>query len=206
MPTLSSATRSVFVTSPNANDEVFVIAQQVNAQNQLVSGGLTSSVALNQDTSTPVLQNTNILNSEVYTPDILNSTLANPDILNPDILNPDILNPSISNITIANPDILNPDILNPDIPNPDILNPDILNPNILNPDILIPISSTPPSQMRVIRFRTRGMRPPATICSSFRINKHCHRGVTSDGVGYLHDASGQRLPTYNRSSLHSAGE
>ena len=137
IPALSSASRSVFVTSSNPTATVLVTAIQTSANNKVLPNGLTSSVTLNTDPSNPLITNPGITTTEVYTPnisnpDISNPDISNPDISNPDISNPDISNPDISNVTFANPDISNPDISNPDISNPDISNPDISNPDISN--------------------------------------------------------------------------
>ncbi|MFC2168717.1 SBBP repeat-containing protein [Acidobacteriota bacterium] len=161
----SSVSRSVFVEpnpdNPKASIRVDVYA--LDAQGGRIPVSL-ASVVLNLDpdnpdilvideTHTPDISATPIVNSWNYSsfqnsdtysnPDALNPTILNPTILNPTILNPTILNPTILNPTILNPTILNPTILNPTILNPTILNPTILNPTILNPTILNPTILNP---------------------------------------------------------------
>jgi hypothetical protein len=133
---LSSAARSVFITSSDPNATVPVSAQQITAPSgTVVAGGLTSSITLNTDLSNPNISNPNISNTEIYNPNISNPNISNPNISNPNISNPNISNPNISNITFANPNISNPNISNPNISNPNISNPNISNPNISNPNI-----------------------------------------------------------------------
>ena len=146
IPPLSSASRSLYLTSSNPAASVLVTAQQINMPGGvLVSNGLNASVTLNPDISNPNISNPNISNpnisnpnisnAEVYNPNISNPNISNPNISNPNISNPNISNPNISNITIANPNISNPNISNPNISNPNISNPNISNPNISNPNI-----------------------------------------------------------------------
>ena len=136
----SSVTRTVFVDSKRAADNVEVDVAEISAPGaeDALPGGLQGSIQLNPDPLNP--DNPAISSAELFNPDIANPDIANPDIANPDIANPDIANPDIANPDIANPDIANlgaatPDIANPDIANPDIANPDIENPDIENPDI-----------------------------------------------------------------------
>ncbi len=132
IPPLSSASRSVFITSSNASANVTVNAVQTDLNNNLVPGGLSSNVTLNSDPSNPAISNPDITTAEVYTPAISNPAISNPAISNPAISNPAISNPAISNVTFVNPAISNPAISNPAISNPAISNPAISNPAISN--------------------------------------------------------------------------
>lgn len=128
----SSASRSVFISSTDPNPIVSVSAVQTDGSFNLMPGGLSSTTALNSDTSNPNISNPNISNVEIYNPNISNPNISNPNISNPNISNPNISNPNISNTSFANPNISNPNISNPNISNPNISNPNISNPNISN--------------------------------------------------------------------------
>ncbi len=134
IPARSTASRSVFVTSPPGQPFVPIT---VRAQEE--GGTLQSAIVLNSDAATnPLPADTGLLTAESYDPIISRTVVRtlNPDFLNPDFLNPDFLNPDFLNPDFLNPDFLNPDFLNPDFLNPDFLNPDFLNPDFLNPDFL----------------------------------------------------------------------
>ena len=136
VPGLSSASRSVFVTSSSPTASVVITAEQLTGPGgSVVSGGLTSTATINPDASNPTNTDPNITTEEVYNPNIANPNIANPNIANPNIANPNIANPNIANPNIANPNIANPNIANPNIANPNIANPNIANPNIANPNI-----------------------------------------------------------------------
>ena len=132
IPPFSSASRSVFIKSSNPSATVPVTAVQTGPNNNVIAGGLTSSITLNSDVSNPSIANPGITNVELYNPSIANPSIANPSIANPSIANPSIANPSIANPSIANPSIANPSIANPSIANPSIANPSIANPSIAN--------------------------------------------------------------------------
>jgi Putative Ig domain len=146
VPALSSVSRSVFVTSTNAQATITVSVTEINqVGGSTVNNGLTASTVLNPDITNPSITNPSITNpsitnpsitnSEVTNPSITNPSITNPSITNPSITNPDITNPSITNPSITNQSAENPSITNPSITNPDITNPSITNPSITNPDI-----------------------------------------------------------------------
>lgn len=138
----STISRSVFVTSSDRRAMVVVNVAEVSAAGgTVVPGGLTGSVILNPDRTSPELTDPNsggqnIANAEVYNPDITTlPVVLSQDIANQDIANQDIANQDIANQDIANPDIANQDIANQDIANVDIANQDIANQDIANQDI-----------------------------------------------------------------------
>ncbi len=144
VPPDSSTARTVFMTSPNADDSVQVDVAEISDS----PNPLQATIKLNADPSNPPPANRDLATREIFNPDISNPDISNPDISNPDISNPDISNPDISNPDISNPDISNPDISNPALANPDISNPDISNTGIANvrvanPDISNPDISNP---------------------------------------------------------------
>ncbi|PWT87347.1 MAG: hypothetical protein C5B55_14885, partial [Blastocatellia bacterium] len=143
----STISRPVFATSTDSRAMIVVNAVEISAPGgTVVSNGLTGSVVLNPDRTSPALTDTNIggndLNTtEVYNPDITtlpvvitqdlaNQDLANQDLANQDLANQDIANPDIANQDIANQDIANVDIANQDIANQDIANQDLANASI----------------------------------------------------------------------------
>ena len=132
IPPNSSASRSVFITSSNPNASVPLYAVQTDVNNNVIPGGLSSTVTVNNDPSNPNDSNPNISNVEIYNPNISNPNISNPNISNPNISNPNISNPGVPNVAFANPNISNPNISNPNISNPNISNPNISNPNISN--------------------------------------------------------------------------
>ncbi len=149
IPQYSSVSRSVFVTSTNAEASVTVNVTQISGiGGTTVTNGLNGSTVLNPDITNPNITNPNITNPNITNPNITNYEVTNPNITNPNITNPNITNPNITNPNITNPNITNPNITNPNItntsavnitaPNPNITNPDITNPNITNPNITNP--------------------------------------------------------------------
>lgn len=154
VPALSSVSRSVFVTSTNAQATITVSVTEINqVGGSPVNNGLTASTVLNPDITNPSITNPSITNPSIKNPDITNSEVTNPSITNPSITNPSTANPSITNPDITNPSITNPSITNqsaenPSITNPSITNPDITNPSITNPSITNPdITNNPPSDV-----------------------------------------------------------
>ncbi|HZJ42354.1 MAG TPA: putative Ig domain-containing protein [Pyrinomonadaceae bacterium] len=138
----STISRLVFVTSSDRRAMVVVNVAEISAAGgAVVPGGLTGSVILNPDRTSPELTDPNqggqnIANAEVYNPDITTlPVVLSQDIANQDIANQDIANQDIANQDIANPDIANQDIANQDIANVDIANQDIANQDIANQDI-----------------------------------------------------------------------
>lgn len=138
----STVSRSVFVTSTDRRALVIINVAEISAVGgSPVTGGLSGSVILNPDRTSPELTDPNsggqdIASAEVYNPDITTlPTVLSQDIANQDIANQDIANQDIANQDIANPDIANVDIANQDIANVDIANQDIANVDIANQDI-----------------------------------------------------------------------
>jgi hypothetical protein len=139
----STISRPVFVTSSDRRAMVTVNVAEISAPgaNGLIPGGLTGSVILNPDRTSPELNDPNlggqnIADAEVYNPDITTlPVVLSQDIANQDIANQDIANQDIANQDIANPDIADQDIANQDIANVDIANQDIANQDIANQDI-----------------------------------------------------------------------
>jgi hypothetical protein len=166
----SSASRSVFIASPDPNPIVSVNAAQTDSSySNIVPNGLTSTTTLNSDTSNPNISNPNISNIEIYNPNISNPNISNPNISNPNISNPNISNPNISNVSFANPNISNPNISNPNISNPNISNPNISNPNISNAtisgeitDVNYTVTNTG-NTASTYSLTLLGPQPPATV-------------------------------------------
>jgi len=145
----STISRTVFISSTDVNAAVTVNINETDAAGAIITGGLSSSILINGDTSNPQMSgnkethNPNIINSAnpniinwYVNPNIINPNIINPNIINPNIINPNIINPNI--INSANPNIINPNIINPNIINPNIINRDVSNPNIINPNIINP--------------------------------------------------------------------
>jgi YVTN family beta-propeller protein len=140
VPAYSSASRTLYLRSPDPTASALVLVTEIDFGGNPIDGGLTGSVRLNPDPTSPA---PDLSAGEVHTPAILNPAIFNPAILNPAIFNPAILNPAILNPAIFNPAIFNPAILNPAIFNPAIFNPAILNPAIFNPAIFNPAIFNP---------------------------------------------------------------
>ncbi len=191
VPPLSTASRTVYVTSSDANAQLNVDVTELNDLRLLASpalypsatpksAGLAARVVLNPDIENPDIENPDIENPDIENPDIENAEVYNPDIENPDIENPDIENPDIENPDIENPDIENPDIenqhiqnvrvANPDIENPDIENPDIENPDIENPDIENPDIENPDIENGAISDITWKVSNTGNTTASFNVN------------------------------------
>ncbi len=137
----STASRPVFVTSPDRHATVVVTASEI------VSSGvpLAGSVVLNPDPTNPDLLNDlgsgtpDIANVEVYNPDIttilpnvLTQDLANQDLANQDLANQDLANQDLANQDIANFDIVSQDLANQDLANQDLANQDLANQDLAN--------------------------------------------------------------------------
>jgi uncharacterized protein YjbI with pentapeptide repeats len=137
----SSATRTVFATSTSPRSRITVnVAEVTGPGGAVVIGGLSGSVVLNPDPSSPDLltppgSGTPIGSAEVFNPDLTNPDLTNPDLTNPDLTNPDLTNPDLTNPDLTNPDLTNPTKATPDLTNPVIANPDLTNPDLTNPDL-----------------------------------------------------------------------
>jgi hypothetical protein len=156
VPPFSSVARTVFVTSNVETARVVVSLAEIAAPGGgLVTNGLSGSVVLNPDPSSPRIQNPRIQNpriqnpliveAEAYNPGITNAVIAAPRIQNPRIQNPSIENPRIQNPRIQNDGVLTPRIQNDAVSNPGIVtagtentgvtNAGIANPRIQNPRI-----------------------------------------------------------------------
>ena len=129
---LSSAARTVWVTSTNPHAIVAVDVREISAPGgSILPDGNTGSLLLNPDATNPAITNPAITN-ETFNPAITNPAITNPAITNPAITNPAITNPAITNPAITNPAITNPAITNPAITNEEVADPAITNPAITN--------------------------------------------------------------------------
>jgi len=144
IPPFSSVSRSVFVTSTNAQASVTVNVVQIGSiGGSPVNNGLTSSAILNPDVTNPNITNPNVTNPNVTNPNITNLEVTNPNVTNPNVTNPNVTNPNITNPNITNPNVTNPNITNPNVTNVSATNPNVTNPNITNPDVTNPNITNP---------------------------------------------------------------
>jgi Putative Ig domain/Galactose oxidase, central domain len=144
IPALSSVSRSVFVTSTNAEATVTVNVVQIGSiGGSPTTNGLSQSAVLNPDVTNPNITNPNVTNPNVTNPNVTNYEVTNPNITNPNITNPNITNPNITNPNITNPNITNPNVTNPNVTNVSATNPNVTNPNITNPDVTNPNITNP---------------------------------------------------------------
>jgi hypothetical protein len=144
IPAFSSVSRSVFVTSTNAQASVTVNVVQIGSiGGSPTTNGLSSSAVLNPDVTNPNITNPNVTNPNVTNPNITNFEVTNPNITNPNITNPNVTNPNITNPNITNPNVTNPNVTNPNVTNVSATNPNVTNPNITNPDITNPNITNP---------------------------------------------------------------
>ena len=144
IPAFSSVSRSVFVTSTNAQASVTVNVVQIGSiGGSPVNNGLSSSATLNPDVTNPNITNPNVTNPNVTNPNITNYEVTNPNVTNPNITNPNVTNPNITNPNITNPNVTNPNITNPNVTNVSATNPNVTNPNITNPNITNPNITNP---------------------------------------------------------------
>ncbi|MDP2391441.1 MAG: hypothetical protein Q8N52_14035, partial [Acidobacteriota bacterium] len=198
VPPLSTATRTVYVTSSDPKAQLNIDVTELVDLRTLASpalyptapemtNGLAARVILNPDIENPDIENPDIENPDIENPDIENAEVYNPDIENPDIENPDIENPDIENPDIENPDIENPDIENPDIENvrvanPDIENPDIENPDIENPDIENPDIENPDIENGALADITWKVTNDGNTTASFNVNLFLAQQTLPAGV------------------------
>lgn len=138
----ATVSRTLFATSTDRRAMIVVNVVEISAPGgSVVANGLTGSVILNPDRTSPDLIDpnvggTDIANAEVYDPDITTlPVVLSQDIANQDLANQDIANQDIANQDIANPDIANQDIANQDIANVDLANQDIANQDLANQDL-----------------------------------------------------------------------
>jgi hypothetical protein len=144
IPALSSVSRSVFVTSTNAEATVTVNVVQINSiGGSTTTNGLSQSAVLNPDVTNPNITNPNVTNPNVTNPNITNFEVTNPNVTNPNITNPNVTNPNITNPNVTNPNITNPNVTNPNVTNVSATNPNVTNPNITNPDVTNPNITNP---------------------------------------------------------------
>ena len=144
IPALSSVSRSVFVTSTNAQATVTVNVVQIGSiGGSPTTNGLSQSAILNPDVTNPNITNPNVTNPNITNPNITNFEVTNPNVTNPNITNPNITNPNITNPNITNPNVTNPNVTNPNVTNVSATNPNVTNPNITNPDVTNPNITNP---------------------------------------------------------------
>ena len=141
----SIVARTVFVTSTKPDESVKVNVLEIDAPGgNPVSGGLTSTVVLNQDPTTPAIPpGDNLTDREIYNPnlvnpDIVNWTGLNPNLVNPNLVNPNLVNPDLVDPNLVNPNLVNPNLVNPNLVNPNLVNPNLVNPNLVNPNLVNP--------------------------------------------------------------------
>ncbi len=104
----SSITRTVYVTSANQTASVRVDVNQISGiGGTLISGGRSTSIALNSDPTNPQLSNPQLSNTELHNPQLSNPQLSNPQLSNPQLSNPQLSNPQISNPQLSNPQLSN---------------------------------------------------------------------------------------------------
>ncbi len=119
----SGATRTVFVTSPVEDDSRFVRVDVT----ELGGDGLTGSVLLNGDPSSPPPTDAGLLTAEHYTPAMMNRTLDNPAMMNPAMMNL-----AMMNLAMMNPAMMNLAMMNPAMMNPAMMNLAMMNPAMMN--------------------------------------------------------------------------
>jgi hypothetical protein len=133
----STVSRTVFVTSTDRRAMVVINVAEISAPGgTLVTNGLSGSIILNPDRTSPDLVNDpngggDIATIELYNPDI--TTL--PAVLSQDLSNQDLSNQDLSNQDLSNQDISNPDIADQDISNQDLSNVDLANQDLSNQDL-----------------------------------------------------------------------
>jgi hypothetical protein len=138
----STVSRTVFVTSTDRRAMVVINVAEISSPGgTLVTNGLSGSVILNPDRTSPDLVNDpngggDITTAEIYNPDITTlPAVLSQDIANQDLANQDLANQDLANQDIANPDIADQDIANQDIANVDIANQDLANQDLANQDL-----------------------------------------------------------------------
>lgn len=128
----SSATRVVYVASPNSKDAVTVSVREVEfscttnpttctAGSTPVANGLSGKVTLNLDPTTPVDAGSPNTFTDTHTPLVSNPLVSNLNPTSPLVSNT-ALNPLVSNPLVSNPLVSN-SALNPLVSNPLVSNP-----------------------------------------------------------------------------------
>ncbi len=133
----SGATRTVFVTS-SIEDDARAVSVNVT---ELGGDGLTGSVLLNGDPSSPPPADTGLLTAETYTPAMMNRTLENPAMMNPAMMNLAMMNlammnPAMMNLAMMNPAMMNLAMMNLAMMNPAMMNLAMMNPAMMNPAMM----------------------------------------------------------------------
>jgi parallel beta-helix repeat protein len=144
VPRLSTASRTVYVTSSDPHAPVTVDVSEIGsigAENE-IPGGLEGTIYLNLDVSNPEVDNPEVDNpevdnpevdnAEVYNPEVDNPEVDNPEVDNPEVDNPEVDNPEVDNIVVGNPEVDNPEVDNPEVDNPEVDNPEVDNPEVDN--------------------------------------------------------------------------
>jgi hypothetical protein len=142
----TTVSRTVFATSTDRRAMIVVDVAEISSTGSIVPNGLSGSVILNPDRTSPDLVNDptsgdDISLTEVYNPDItslptvITQDIANQDLANQDIANQDLANQDIANADIADQDLANQDIANQDIANVDLANQDLANQDLANQDL-----------------------------------------------------------------------
>jgi hypothetical protein len=147
VPRLSSASRTVYVTSSDPHAPVTVDVSEITAiAGPEVPGGLEGTIHLNLDVlnpevdnpevDNPEVDNPEVDNAEVYNPEVDNPEVDNPEVDNPEVDNPEVDNPEVDNIVVGNPEVDNPEVDNPEVDNPEVDNPEVDNPEVDNASLL----------------------------------------------------------------------
>ena len=136
VPRLSSASRTVYVTSSDPHAPVNVDVSEITAVGgSEIVGGLEGTIYLNLDVSNPEVDNPEVDNPEVDNPEVDNAEVYNPEVDNPEVDNPEVDNPEVDNPEVDNPEVDNPEVDNIEVGNPEIDNPEVDNPEVDNPEV-----------------------------------------------------------------------
>ena len=137
IPGFSSASRTVFVSSDQELPTVQVSVVEIDGLGGwIVTDGLTSTILLNPDPSSPPSADPGIDLAEVYTPAMMNPAMMNLAMMNPAMMNLAMMNLAMMNPAMMNPAMMNLAMMNPAMMNLAMMNLAMMNPAMMNPAMM----------------------------------------------------------------------
>jgi hypothetical protein len=146
----SSFARTVFITSADPQATVSVnVVEVTGAGGGIVSGGLSSSVLINGDPTSPEPADEQLLNAEDYNLAMMNRSVVNLAMMNlammndPTLLammnlammNPALVSANLINLAMMNLAMMNLAMMNPDVESLAMMNPSVQSLAMMNPAI-----------------------------------------------------------------------
>ena len=145
VPPFSSATRTLWVKSPDPGASVTVNVQSAgfaaavvlnpDRDATILNGAATQTDIINNNQSDVVVKDNLLQNNDLTNVAAPNNDLTNNDLTNNDLTNNDLTNNDLTNIALTNNDLTNNDLTNSVFTNAVIINNDLTNNDLTNNDL-----------------------------------------------------------------------